>query len=174
MGKLLQALALTIALFAAPATAADFYTAGDSHGREIARLLGWNTVTVDGVSAQDLPRQLALAPFGAFVLVSIGTNDSARDDLVTTVPFYVQAALDVAEWRGQKLVFIGPSAVRRAGWNKRADTIDGYLETLLHAKGVPYISIFSDPAMQPADDGVHLRAVQYQALGAAGALQFHD
>ena len=174
MRQLLHALALAAVMAAGPVQAADFYTAGNSHCQEIARQLGkpWRSVAVSGASIADLPRQLVRVPFGAFVIVCPATNDAARDDMATASPFYAQAALDVAEWRSLRLVFIGPSAVAiDDGWRRRAQKIDGFLEVLLRTKGVPYISIFSDPARQPGSDKVHLTGDAYRALGAEAALR---
>lgn len=174
MKRILSVLALAGALCAAPpAAAADIWTAGDSHCVEVARLLGWKTVAKNGALTSDLPAQLARVPFGAFVLICSGTNDSASKFQMNLAPFYAKTALDVAAWRSQTIVWIGPSAIQRADWYSRANQIDGAFEALMEKNGVPYISIFTDPAMKPAD-GVHLLAVQYRALGWAGALQLHD
>jgi lysophospholipase L1-like esterase len=169
------ALAGMLAAVPVPAAAADFYTAGDSHCVELARLLGspWKSVAENAVSTSELPKHLAKIPFGSFVIVCTGTNDAASRSLATLSRFYAGAATEVAKWRSQTLVWVGPSAVRRTGWFDRADQIDATFEFLMEAKGIRYISIFTDPAMQPADD-VHLRAVQYRALGEAAALQLHD
>lgn len=171
--QIIRAFALAFALFllaapAAPAAAADFVTAGDSHAVFVAKLMKWDTVAKDGALTSDLPAQLARAPFGAFVFVITGTNDAQSKFLMNLAVFHARTALDVAAWRGQKIVWAGPSAVQRAGWWQRADLIDGQLELLMEERRIPYLSIFMDPAMKPVDE-VHLRASSYRALGATAA-----
>jgi lysophospholipase L1-like esterase len=175
MKRMLNAVALAGALVAAsfPVRAADFWTAGDSHCAGIAEQAGWKTTALNGSSAKDLPQQLVRVPFGAFVVVCIGTNDVVSINTTNAAQFHAKTVLEVAKWRGQKLVWIGPSALKRSDLRVRADLIDGHFEVLMLEQGIPYISIFTDPAMQPAD-GIHLNPVQYRALGETVALQLHD
>lgn len=167
------ALAGAMAAASFPVAAADLYTAGDSHCREIARLLGWKTVARDGAKTAEIVKQLARVPLGAFVLVCSGTNDSENAGDVITASIYADAAMKFAAVREQRLVWVGPSAVRRDGWSRRVWMTDITLRISAEQNNIPYLSISRDPAMQPADD-VHLRAVSYRALGATGALLLQD
>ena len=175
MKRVLRALALAGALVCVPiaADAADFVTAGNSHAVYVAKQMKWMTVAKDGALTSDLPAQLARAPFGAFVLVITGTNDAQSKFLMNLAVFHARTALDVAAWRGQKLVWAGPSAVQRAGWWQRAELIDGQFEALMEERGIPYLSIFTDPAMKPVDE-VHLSASSSWVLGITAAHLLHD
>lgn len=173
MNRFLAALALAGAFFVAPAAGQTpvkcplhLVVAGDSHGVQVAKLLGCRSFAKDGASIRDLPAQLTRVPIGSDVLVFAGTNDANPDLLEDPLP-YAEASADVALLRGLRIAWAGPSYLARQNWRLKAVLLDERLDAALRPPLIHYQSM--NPSLPQDDcskDGVHLKDYCYRAFAA--------
>lgn len=168
-------LALLFSSLCGSAHAAEIVILGDSIGEGVAfaahvKKLAHISVHIRGPQAL---AQIARTPDGAIAVLVLGTNDA--DGPTADLGPHIDKLVEAAAKRNIRLIWVGPSCVRRR-WDARAEALDKYLSEALAARNVQYVST-RDPTLCLGNlhdvDGVHFKMQGYayiweKARAAAG------
>jgi hypothetical protein len=152
---------------AAPAPA-DAYVLGDSIGEGVAIASGLKklariSIHIRGTKAID---QINATPVGATAFIVLGTNDAegSLKDIEKSIDDVVRAG----QRRKLKMIWLGPSCVRRS-FDSKASDLDKILSNRLPGMGVKYVSMRDQQLCSGIFhelDGVHLTMRGYRYMWA--------
>jgi hypothetical protein len=152
----------------APPALADAYVLGDSIGEGVAIASGLKklariSIHIRGSKAID---QINATPVGATAFIVLGTNDA--EGSLKNIEKSIDDVVHAGKRRKLKMIWVGPSCVRRS-FDSKASDLDKILSDRLPGMGVKYVSmrderlcsgVFHEP------DGVHLTMKGYRYMWA--------
>lgn len=161
MERLLAALVAVFLLAGCNETKSETFIAGDSLCVGLAQASGLKSHARVGAPTIEVVSQLRRIPEGATVIVCAGTNDAAAR--LNGFSAAVDAVLETAKIRNQKLIWIGPVSTS-LWWEPYSDQADTYLA--LKIKNYASLRAVGWNPGERAGDRIHLTSKGYARIWA--------